>query len=236
MSTDLPEHLRPIRQSGNNLFVSYPANHVGRDFVVGDIHGHFRKLQELLNDAGFDEETDRLFAVGDLVDRGPESILAFRWTSKPWFLSVRGNHEQWCIDAGVTGLVDSVHQNYGGEWFYDLPESARLAYAKVFLQLPVAIEFQHESVGRVGLVHAECPYADWEVFTAAVTGGLNDAIDSAMWARTRLTYEDTSTVASVDRIYVGHSVVEGVSDYGNTRYIDTGCGFDGGELTLVQIA
>ena len=48
-------------------------NTVGRDIAVGDIHGCFTELQRGLDTIGFDPCTDRLFSVGDLVDRGPES-------------------------------------------------------------------------------------------------------------------------------------------------------------------
>ena len=51
----------------------FAQNTVGRDFAVGDIHGCFTELQRGLEAIGFDPSTDRLFSVGDLVDRGPES-------------------------------------------------------------------------------------------------------------------------------------------------------------------
>ncbi|WP_183132684.1 metallophosphoesterase, partial [Pseudomonas amygdali] len=50
----------------------FAENTVGRDFAVGDIHGHFTRLQVALDVAGFNPAVDRLFSVGDLVDRGPE--------------------------------------------------------------------------------------------------------------------------------------------------------------------
>ena len=45
------------------------ANLRGRDLAVGDIHGHFQRLQQCLDAVGFDPAVDRLFSVGDLVDR-----------------------------------------------------------------------------------------------------------------------------------------------------------------------
>jgi hypothetical protein len=55
------------------------ANQVGRDFVVGDIHGCFSKLSAELERLRFDRDVDRLFSVGDLVDRGPESAAVVDW-------------------------------------------------------------------------------------------------------------------------------------------------------------
>jgi len=51
----------------------FDMNITGRDFAVGDIHGCDRELQTALNAVKFIEQTDRLFSVCDLVDRGEES-------------------------------------------------------------------------------------------------------------------------------------------------------------------
>ena len=37
----------PTSVSANGYYATYGANVFGRDFVVGDIHGEFRKLSEL---------------------------------------------------------------------------------------------------------------------------------------------------------------------------------------------
>ena len=42
---------------------------------------------------------DRLFALGDLIDRGPRSADALAWMESGQIeLSVRGNHEQMLLD------------------------------------------------------------------------------------------------------------------------------------------
>ncbi len=51
----------------------YQENNIGNDYVCGDVHGCYDKLQEALDEIGFDPTKDRLFIVGDLVDRGPQS-------------------------------------------------------------------------------------------------------------------------------------------------------------------
>lgn len=76
------------------VFKRFEKNKEGRDFVIGDIHGCFDAVRAILGDVKFDESKDRLFSVGDLVDRGPDSIEAIDWIAKPWFHAVRGNHEQ----------------------------------------------------------------------------------------------------------------------------------------------
>lgn len=85
----------PTSVSENGYYAKYRANILGRDFVVGDIHGEFSKLSKLLSLVGFDEHSDRLFSVGDLVDRGPESRQVEHWlkslgSSPLWVIMTTG--------------------------------------------------------------------------------------------------------------------------------------------------
>ncbi len=73
--------------------------------MVGDIHGHFKFLTMALDKLDFNTELDRIFSVGDLIDRGPDSIDVLNWLEKPWFHAVRGNHEQMLIDC-ISGHGD----------------------------------------------------------------------------------------------------------------------------------
>jgi bis(5'-nucleosyl)-tetraphosphatase (symmetrical) len=65
------------------------------NFVVGDIQGCYKALKCLLKKAEFNPQIDKLWAVGDLVARGPESLstLAFCQDLGPHFETVLGNHD-----------------------------------------------------------------------------------------------------------------------------------------------
>lgn len=68
-------------------------------YAIGDIHGCYRELQRLLETLPIDWDRDRLWLVGDLVNRGPDSLRVLRWarrTSKAMgsrFQMVLGNHD-----------------------------------------------------------------------------------------------------------------------------------------------
>lgn len=67
-----------------------------KNFVVGDIQGCYKGLRKLLQTAEFDAEKDKLWAVGDLIARGPESLetLAFlNDLGSEHFDTVLGNHD-----------------------------------------------------------------------------------------------------------------------------------------------
>lgn len=75
-----------------------PANTQGTDYILGDLHGCFQLLQDLLHKVNFDPTQDRLFSVGDLVDRGPDSLACLQLLKEPWFYAVLGNHELMLAD------------------------------------------------------------------------------------------------------------------------------------------
>jgi serine/threonine protein phosphatase 1 len=64
---------------------------------VGDIHGCLDVLHRALRALHFQPSIDRLFSVGDLVDRGPESLACLGLLRMPWFHPVMGNHESFLI-------------------------------------------------------------------------------------------------------------------------------------------
>lgn len=197
----------------NKLF---DVNTVGADYVVGDIHGCFTKLQQALNEIGFNPETDRLFSVGDLVDRGPESEEALNWLAKPWFHAIAGNHEQMAIDAN-SGLYDkSTYQFNGGQWFIDMEPSHQREFAEAFKKLPLAMTIKTNNE-TIGIVHGDAPN-DWNLIEEIHEHWL-------LWGRQRITRKNTELVKNIDKVFVGHTPVKEKLIYGNVHFIDTGAVF-----------
>jgi len=64
-------------------------------YVVGDIQGCFESFQCLLKRVAFDPDRDRLWSVGDLVNRGPDNLATLRWfyEHRDAVQVVLGNHD-----------------------------------------------------------------------------------------------------------------------------------------------
>ena len=112
-----------------SIIKKLPANIHGKDYVIGDLHGCLDLLERLLQKVNFNAQHDRLFSVGDLIDRGPYPLSCLQLLHKPWFFAVKGNHEAMLLDCfteylptntlpNTTDFEDSDFIYNGGEWIY----------------------------------------------------------------------------------------------------------------------
>lgn len=217
----------------------FARNRLGRDLIVGDVHGCFTKLQEALDAVGFDPARDRLFSVGDLVDRGPESDQALAWLARPWFHAVSGNHEDMAIRWPLGFMFAGHYVSNGGGWNVSNPPDVQKEFAAAFAALPIAIELETQA-GLVGIIHADVPGLSWPAFVQAIENPALSAaareglIDKAQWSRDRIDKLFRDEVAGVRAVVVGHTPVDAHTTLGNVHYIDTKGWRPPGRFTLLD--
>lgn len=216
----------------------FAANTAGRDFAVGDIHGHFTRLQAALDAADFNPSVDRLFSVGDLVDRGPECRDVLTWLDKPWFHPVRGNHDDYVVRFDTCDADNWMYN--GGSWFAGLSLFEQKEFAVHFAELPIAIEVE-TALGLIGIVHADCPFPSWdqlptELESPESSKRLKQVQNSCMWSRSRFEHQETHGVEGVRAVVVGHTPTRTPATLGNVIHIDTaGWMPDRGYFTLLDL-
>jgi serine/threonine protein phosphatase 1 len=226
----------------------YEENQKGRDFWVSDLHGHFDLLHEALRDVAFDSNVDRLFVGGDNCDRGPDSKHILDYLNEPWYISIRGNHEEMVISyiealAEAGGDAYSVRQPFemlfcnGGQWFFDITDSHQMRIYESFKSLPLAIEYKTKDGKKVGMIHAECPYNNWDEFKKITQAELTwngEAI--AQWARTKYDRQNEDVVKGLDILLTGHTPTKtgNIEKLGNVYYTDAGSFFRN-KINLVEI-
>jgi serine/threonine protein phosphatase 1 len=126
-----------------------------RTIVVGDIHGCYLELQQLLAKVQITSE-DCLVAVGDIVDRGSDSVWVYDFLRRrPNTIVIMGNHEYKHLHQQLSYSQEIVKLQFGDrypeflDWLQSLPyfyetEEAILVHAAV--ENGVAIEAQRPEV------------------------------------------------------------------------------------------
>jgi serine/threonine protein phosphatase 1 len=113
-----------------------------KTLVIGDIHGCHAELLDLIDKAGL-AENDQLIALGDLVDRGPDSASVLRFfKDQPRRRSLMGNHERKHLLAWKQGSSLSGSQLLVKEQFDAALYAEAIIYFEtlpLFVELPEAI-------------------------------------------------------------------------------------------------
>lgn len=232
---------------------------MGRNLIVGDIHGQYGLLMDVLSSASFSPESDTLYTVGDLADRGPVTVRLLDFLfSLPSYKPVLGNHDLWLRDYLVSGLCPSVwiEENGGSRTVRDFMRSGVTEKEKVVMG---------EKLSKAPYVRVEDDYivlhggipSGWtmkeleriSVLPPSTIGyaGLEDEAASPLWNRSYLqsamAFEhgaDPSVLQAPletdKKIFIGHTPIS--SPFHSERYhltaIDTGAGH-GRKLTLMDM-
>lgn len=207
------------------MLLRLPANAAGRDFVVGDLHGCRAMLDALLARIGFDKAVDRLFAVGDLVDRGPDSPGCLALLQEPWFFSVLGNHEQMLMMAAAddTPLAWSFWLRNGGAWGRGITREELLEHAAALSVLPLVIAVG-EGDERFNVLHGEFFGSDADLDAVLAEADKSGRLPlSILWGRDLADGKvEPEKQAGLSPTFCGHTPFSTVGRIGQQIFIDTG--------------
>jgi serine/threonine protein phosphatase 1 len=187
-----------------------------KTIIVGDIHGCFAELTALLEKAGIGPG-DRIVAVGDLLDRGPEPADVLRFfLDRPGTLSILGNQDHKHLQ-GKPGFIREITRRRCGEELY----ARGLAWLR---ERPLYLELDPVTIVHWG-VEPGLPLAEQR---ADVLLGLPEGEEHLTRRCGGRTWYDAYT-GRRPIVYGHHSFAAGIRR-GLTFGIDTGCVY-GQELT-----
>ncbi len=158
--------------------MKYPSKYLepnlrGSDYVIGDLHGSYTCLENLLKNINFDKTVDRMISVGDLIDRGPNSLKCLELLYEPWFHAVLGNHEKMMLTAFEDPSNSFMWIHNGGDWAYEhlndwnnrddknrIPDDASVRLFDLIPMvndLPYLITVETKANKKFHIIHAELP-------------------------------------------------------------------------------
>ncbi|AFG36261.1 symmetrical bis(5'-nucleosyl)-tetraphosphatase [Spirochaeta africana] len=126
-------------------------------YVVGDVHGRLETLRLLCKQLHFSPHRDRLLFVGDLVNRGPQSVetVAFVRNLGSAAESILGNH-----DLYLLACADGVLQPRGSDRFAEILQHPAAETTLAYLRRrPLLLTLRRP---RTVVVHAGLP-AFWSL-------------------------------------------------------------------------
>lgn len=207
-----------------------------RSFVIGDIHGCSATLRRLVDSTLNPLPGDRIYLLGDLIDRGPDSkgVLDYIFELRQRGLSVnsvRGNHEEMLLQACDNRTSLGMWLANGGQttlesFQADGPGDIPLRYRAFLDSLPPYI-----LLDEFVIVHAGLNFAPPDPFED--TGAM-------LW--TRSSYVDRQRING-RRLICGHTQVSRAMLEDSLKFnkimLDNGCVFGGlpenGSLAALEL-
>ncbi|CAN5770126.1 metallophosphoesterase family protein [soil metagenome] len=91
---------------------------MNRTFVIGDIHGAYKALKQIIEKAGV-EDTDQLIFLGDYVDGWSQSFEVIEYLmqleKRMKCVFIKGNHDLWCQQWLDKNILDETWIYNGGK-------------------------------------------------------------------------------------------------------------------------
>ena len=206
-----------------------------RRFVIGDIHGAMRAFRQCIEKGNFDFDRDLLICLGDVCDGWPDVAAVFNYFKEfKNLIYILGNHDYWALEWMETGYSNEMWLKQGG-WatINSYKEKVPEAHIKLLSSASFYLELEDKLFIHGG-------------FNPEMAIMNQDRMDF-LWDRTLVARAhkvhkegDNRQLSDYSEIYVGHTPT---ITYGTSKPIkvcevymlDTGAGWPGGRLTLMDI-
>ena len=203
---------------------------MGKIFAIGDIHGSFDRLQDLMQKIPVDFANDTLVFIGDYIDRGPDSVEVVEYLLDlkkrvPGTIFLKGNHED-MLEKYLDGTDRFTYLLNGGQNTLDsylskTDQSGSFPIPTDHIEFFKSLRLYYETEAYI-FVHAglrpKVPLASQET-------------EDLLWIRDKFIYSKYNFGKPV---VFGHTPLEKPLVEPNKIGIDTGAVY-GNALTCVQL-
>lgn len=214
--------------------------------IVGDVHGEYDKLNDLLKKHNINMANTVLISVGDIIDRGPkiaECCDAFL-NNENYDMCI-GNHEHFMFLRHERNIFPNWLSNGGQQTINQLGFDAVDMVSDIMIEkFPVLLEIEHRGKS-FGIVHAEIAdkynVSDWQSIIERANHDEDFLID-LLWSRYTITQVmqaqtfgaklDIPDISGIDFVIHGHTGIKKPLINGNRIWIDTL--YQSGKLTLAK--
>lgn len=220
-----------------------------KKFTIGDIHGQFDALREVLKLSKFNYSKDRLIVLGDIVDGGINTNAVVEELLKiKNLIFCLGNHDKFFLNHISSGWAEKIWVNQGGS------ETIKSYGGKA-----IPGDYLEDKPKLIDTSGINVPVTHQEFFNKAkyyhiednmlfVHGGINPAIPfinsqskhDLLWDRNLIEYcRMGRPVPLYSKVFVGHTSTQAYNSlkplkFKNLWCLDTGAGWDG-KLTIMNI-
>lgn len=201
-----------------------------RVFVIGDLDADLAKFEQALESVNFDKNHDVLFSLGDVIDRGNDSVkLLQRFIELGVYMSL-GNHEHMLLESLLAHdeAYFSLWVKNGGRWHIDASDDELEFVCNYLRKRPLSYLLDYQGV-KIGLSHTVSHNWNW----LAPSNNKQFAVSALLWERTIAKQKIVEDNQSVDFSIHGHNTTQRAYWLGNTYHIDTN--YLGGKPTIVEL-
>ena len=201
--------------------------------IIGDVHGCYDELVELLEENNARDPKICIVFVGDLMNKGPKSHQVVKLAREMGAYCVRGNHEEVSLREWQKSKTDPCGMKEKFSWLHRLSAED----IKWAMELPFSIRIPSR---KVTVVHAGMvPGIDVQNQTPDHCLHMRDVIydaENSKWRGLKKPQADSvpwgSRWPGPDHIYYGHDARRKLQRYEFATGLDTGCVY-GGALTAI---
>lgn len=217
----------------------------GKIFVIGDIHGNNKGLQQCLERSKFNLATDTLISLGDVADGwGETSECVDTLLEVTNLVAIRGNHDVWVYDWLKMGTTPILWTEQGGKATLDsyIQSGRFMDRDHQDFWTKAQQDWFIDAENRL-FIHAGWHYRAGEFpRTARMSVNAGTIAKECHWDRSLLKGAKSGRINGFNatkqfkEVYIGHTATQShlPENYGNLWNLDSGSGWDG-KLTIMDV-